>query len=40
MMGVLPSVKVLMHFGYLLKEEDILIMFILSYLIEKVPLMA
>ena len=29
-MGVLPSLKVLMHSGYLLKEEDILILFILN----------
>ena len=40
MMGVLPSLKVLMHFGYLPKEEDILIVFILNRLMEKVPLMA
>ena len=40
MMGILPSLKVLKHFGYLPKEEDILIEFILNRLMEKVPLMA
>ena len=38
MMGVLPSLKVLIHFGYLPEEGDILIVFILHHLMEKVPL--
>ena len=40
MIGVLPNSKVLMHFGYLPEEGDIVIEFILNRFIEKVSLMA
>ena len=40
MFGLLASLKVLTHFGYLPGEGYILIMFILNHLLEKVLLMA